>query len=162
MDTAVQLHAAATFSFGAKDLKNAIRKFLETDTQFKREYGKPVDGSLVEFLFENVCECSPSALESESSKGRKERDISRSTITLEDKKFSIGDVRQKAFEILFHPKTIGQNILGLGDLVYDVVMKCEAEKRPALLENIIITGTHCNLKGLSSKNEQHMIIILQD
>lgn len=167
IDTVVMDQARAHLALGGKHLHIAIRRGLDADIQFKREYGQAVDETLVRYLVDNVCDLAPAPFETDASKGRKEREIARTTITTDDLKYSVGDVRQRAFEILFSPKqalaSTGLIIpLGLGDLVNEALLSCDMDKRAALLQNIIVTGPMSHLKGRVRFMQRPSVSVVSD
>lgn len=54
--------------------------------------------------------------------------------------FSIGEGRINAIDVLFNPELVGKETPGIADAIMTVVNYCDADKRPLLLDHIILTG----------------------
>lgn len=150
LDTAVNYHAVVSLPMGFRDVAAYAKEILERDTQFLREYTQPVTDELLEFLLKHICEVSPLPLEQESTKGNKQREIARIPVEFLGKKFSIGEVRHRAYECLFTPKTIHKRIPGLTEAILLSLERCESEKRLTLMENVVPCGLHCTVIGALS------------
>lgn len=55
-------------------------------------------------------------------------------------KISIGNERFRCAEALFRPKSIGISELGIGEIIYDTLMKADIDIRPDMYCNILVAG----------------------
>jgi hypothetical protein len=126
---------------------DVLKKDLDLDVQFKREYSGTVDEQTISFLLENVCQFSASTFDVSVSKQKKEKEVPRTKVVMDGKEFSIADIHQS--EILFNPNMVtGLREPGLGEYVLDSMLKCDLDKRTSLLENLMLVGPGCQkLKG---------------
>lgn len=150
VDTVVQHSAATHLPMGYGFLCGYLRELLEKDTQFKREYQGPVDDALVRFLMEEVCEVSPTPIEAtDPSKGRKEKEIQRVTITFNGQQFTVGDARFKVYEALFvPPHSLGLKYTrSLTESMLYSTLAVDGDRRIQLLDNIVLAGHYCKIKG---------------
>ncbi|KFD55789.1 hypothetical protein M514_03228 [Trichuris suis] len=66
-------------------------------------------------------------------------------VTLNNERFSVP-------ELLFHPSMVGMNEMGLAEIVaHSILEKCPRQMAPILLNNIILTGGNCLLKGIQKR-----------
>lgn len=53
---------------------------------------------------------------------------------------TIGNERFRCCEPLFTPSLLGRDDVGIGDMVYNTIMKCDIDVRKELYANIVLSG----------------------
>ena len=64
---------------------------------------------------------------------------------------TVGYERFRCTEPIFNPSLLGMSCVGLQDLVYGAVMKCDIDLRKYLLRNIILSGGNTMFPGLKER-----------
>ena len=64
---------------------------------------------------------------------------------------TVGNERFRCVEAIFNPSLLGVSSVGLQDLVYGAVMKCDIDLRNYLLRNILLSGGNTMFPGLRER-----------
>ena len=64
---------------------------------------------------------------------------------------TVGNERFRCTEPIFNPSLLGMSCMGLQDLVYGAVMKCDIDLRNYLLRNILLSGGNTMFPGLKER-----------
>ena len=72
------------------------------------------------------------------------------------------DEGKRCAEPLFHPSLIGRKCAGLPELTVRSAMKCEAELRQDLLDNVIVCGGSAKFSGLKERLQLDVGKLLED
>ena len=64
---------------------------------------------------------------------------------------TVGNERFRCTEPIFNPSLLGMSCVGLQDLVYGTVMKCDIDLRNYLLRNILLSGGNTMFPGLKER-----------
>ena len=64
---------------------------------------------------------------------------------------TVGNERFRCTEPIFNPSLLGKSCVGLQDLVYGAVMKCDIDLRNYLLRNILLSGGNTMFPGLKER-----------
>ena len=64
---------------------------------------------------------------------------------------TVGNERFRCVEAIFNPSLLGMSSVGLQDLVYGAVMKCDIDLRNYLLRNILLSGGNTMFPGLRER-----------
>ncbi|KJE91991.1 beta-centracetin [Capsaspora owczarzaki ATCC 30864] len=84
-----------------------------------------------------------------------------STYTLPDESIiEVGQARHRAAEILFNPQLADKEYMGVHEMVYDSVFKCDIDMRVTLLSNIVLSGGSTLMRGFGNRlvNELHRVV----
>ncbi|KAK3086606.1 hypothetical protein FSP39_020976 [Pinctada imbricata] len=65
-------------------------------------------------------------------------------VTLESERF-------RCPEGMFKPSLIDKNVPGIHEMLYNSIMKCDADQRQALFGNIVLTGSTTSLPGFEQR-----------
>jgi actin-related protein len=85
IDTAVQYHACADIPVGMFKIYAYLKQLLESDAQFKQEYGMPIDDELLRYLTFNVCEFMPIIVAGVDTVSPKKKETTRVSVTFNGK-----------------------------------------------------------------------------
>ena len=69
---------------------------------------------------------------------------------------TIGNERFRAPEILFQPSMIGREIVGIHQLIYNSIMKCDIDTRKDLYSNIFLTGAATLFDGFTERIQKEV------
>lgn len=69
----------------------------------------------------------------------------------------LGSIRFQAPEIIFQPQFIGNDQLGIAELVCESIKKCEIDIRRTFFHNIVLTGGNLMFNGLHERLHQSLI-----
>ena len=69
---------------------------------------------------------------------------------------TIGNERFRAPEILFQPSLIGREIVGIHQLIYNSIMKCDSDIRKDLYSNIFLTGGSTMFEGFADRIQKEV------
>ncbi|CAF1243652.1 unnamed protein product [Rotaria sp. Silwood1] len=72
---------------------------------------------------------------------------------------SIGNERFRCSEALFKPMMIGQQELGIAEMVYNTIMKCDIDVRDRLYRRILLSGGTTVMSGLVNRLHKEMIAL---
>ena len=64
---------------------------------------------------------------------------------------TVGNERFRCTEPIFNPSLLGVSCVGLQDLVYGAVMRCDIDLRNYLLRNILLSGGNTMFPGLKER-----------
>ena len=73
-----------------------------------------------------------------------------------DNKFSIAEQRLRCPEILFKPSINGLQCEGIGQALFNAIMKCDGDIRPQMFSNIILSGGTTLCKGFPERIEKEI------
>ena len=59
-------------------------------------------------------------------------------------------------EVLFSPSDIGINQAGIPEAIIQTVDKCPSVMTEQLLQNIVLVGGNCNIRGFKARIEQDL------
>ncbi|CAF2765511.1 unnamed protein product [Rotaria sp. Silwood2] len=74
-------------------------------------------------------------------------------------RITIGNERFRCSEVLFKPTMIGQRELGIAEMVYDTIMKCDIDVRDRLYRRILLSGGTTFIPGLTNRLHKEMIAL---
>eukprot|EP01083_Nonionella_stella_P083224 230023_1 len=72
---------------------------------------------------------------------------------------TIGNERFRAPEILFQPSLIGLEEVGIPELLFNAIMKCDIDLRKDLYNNIVLTGGSTMFKGIAERLKKEIIAL---
>ncbi|KAL3619259.1 hypothetical protein CASFOL_036829 [Castilleja foliolosa] len=64
---------------------------------------------------------------------------------------TIGNERFRCPEVLFQPSMIGERAAGIHEAIYNSIMKCDADIRKTLFENIVLSGGSTMFPGIADR-----------
>ncbi|KAJ5073811.1 actin [Anaeramoeba ignava] len=70
--------------------------------------------------------------------------------------FSTGDERYRCTEPLFQPSFIGLSQLGIHEIIYNSIMKCDEEIRKEMFGNIVLSGGTSMFEGIKERIEKEI------
>lgn len=117
-------HAIHRVDIGGSDLTNYLSKLLRENDHSFRFCG---DFEIVKEIKENNCHVSLDFVSEMSSQS------SRKEYTLCDGKvIKLGKERMKCPEVYFQPSLLGREVLGIHQMVYNTLQKCESDVKKDL------------------------------
>lgn len=83
--------------------------------------------------------------------------------TLPDgKRISLFTSRFRAPEVLFNPELIGQEEVGIHEVLYNSIQKSDLDIRSSLYQNIVLSGGTTLLNGFGNRLYKEMVDLVQD
>ncbi|KAJ5073817.1 actin [Anaeramoeba ignava] len=70
---------------------------------------------------------------------------------------TIGNERYRCTEPLFKPSLIGISQIGIHEIIYNSIMKCDEELRKDMFENIVLSGGTSMFQGIKERIEKEII-----
>ncbi|KAJ5073816.1 actin [Anaeramoeba ignava] len=69
---------------------------------------------------------------------------------------TIGNERYRCTEPLFQPSLIGLSQIGIHEIIYNSIMKCDEELRKEMFENIVLSGGTSMFQGIKERIEKEI------
>lgn len=148
-------HASQIVNHGGKDVTSYLSSLLIESGTLYEGYAYPFSNNYK--YLEDMKEKCGFVLFDFDSEIKEKNDLYKSHYTFPDKKkITFTNENFKCTEVLFKPNLCDLMMDGVDKLVYDSIMKCDADIHKDLFENIVLTGGTSMFEGFPKRFEKEI------